>query len=106
MATGNKPRIAFAGVELAASSAVAWRFTTGTRPYQAVFSAYYRDWDATLRQKIGQTSNLSITDTRSKTLNIEGLTILHEVPSTAPNLRSFVVADKRWKWQYPLISSD
>lgn len=106
MTVGRKPRIAYAGVELAASAAVAWRFTTGTRPYTATFSVYYRDWDSTLRQKIGQTSNLTITDARAKTLTIDGLTLLHEVPSGAPNLRSFVVADLRWRWQYPLISRD
>jgi len=106
VATGRKPRIAYAGIELAASSAVAWRFTTGTRPFTATFSVYYKDWDSQLRQKIGHTSNLSITDARGKTLDIQRLTLLHEVPSGAPNLRSFVLADLRWRWQYPLISRD
>lgn len=106
MAILLKPRVAFAGVELAASSPINWRFTTGTRPYVATFSVHRKDWDSRLKDRIGQEGNLTILDSRSKSLTISKLTLLHEVPSVAPQLRSFILADRRWRWQYPLISRD
>lgn len=106
MADVTKPEIRYGGIPIAASSAVAWRFTTGTRPHVATFSVYFRDWDGGLRQKIGQAADLVITDARGQTTTIKHLTMLHEVPSQAPNLRSFVLADRRWRWQYTLISRD
>lgn len=106
MAILRKPRIAYAGVELAASGSIAWRFTTGTRPYVATFSVYRTDWDSRLKGRIGREGDLTFLDARSTTLTVKNLTLLHEVPSSAPNLRSFVLADRRWRWQYPLISRD
>jgi len=102
----RKPRIAYAGVELAASSSLAWRFTTGTRPHTATFSVYHLDWTRKLQGQLGRSGNLVITDARGTNLTIKNLTLLHEVPSAAPNLRSFVLADRRWRWQYPLIARD
>jgi hypothetical protein len=101
-----KPKITYNGVELAASGAVSWRFTTGTRPYMATFSVYHREWNGKLRPKVGQAADLVFVDARGVTTTIKDLTLLHEVPSPAPKLRSFVLADKRWKWQYPLIARD
>lgn len=106
MATLRKPRVAYAGVELAASSPISWRFTTGTRPHVATLSVYRTDWDSKLKAKIGKEGSLTILDARGETLTIKNLTLLHEVPSSAPNLRSFIVADRRWRWQYTLISRD
>lgn len=106
MATLRKPDIRYGGVKLSAAGAVAWRFTTGTRPYVATFSVYFRDWESDLRQRIGQDANLVIRDSRGESITIKDLTLLHEVPSNRPNLRSFAVADKRWRWAYSLVSRD
>lgn len=106
MADAQKPTITFGGVKLAATGALGWRFTTGTRPNVATFQCYRLDWDANLRQKIGQEFELVIQDSRGQEVRIKRLTLLHEVPSSGPNLRSFAVADLRWRWQYPLICRD
>ncbi|MCP4794041.1 MAG: hypothetical protein GY882_12040 [Actinomycetia bacterium] len=102
----TKPRITYDGVELSASGSVAWKFTTGSRPYMATFSVYHRDWNGKLRPKIGQSADLVIVDGRGTTLTVQNLTLLHEVPSAKPKERSFVLADRRWRWQYTLISRD
>lgn len=106
MTVATAPSAQFMGVELARSSALSWRFTTGTRPYLATLTAYFRDWDATFRQRIGQTGSLRIVDSRGAIVEVKNLTLLHEVPSPGHNLRSFVVADRRWRWQYSLVSRD
>ena len=72
----------------------------------ATFSVHRSDWDDTLKNRIGREGNLLIVDARGQKTEIRYLTILHEVPSAAPNLRSFVLADRRWRWQYTLISRD
>tara|TARA_R100000458_G_scaffold59708_2_gene71309 strand:+ start:3914 stop:6163 length:2250 start_codon:yes stop_codon:yes gene_type:complete len=102
----TKPLVSFMGVGLAASSSVSWRFTTGTRPHIATFSAHRSDWENTFKNRIGQEGDLKIIDARGNDLTIKNLTILHEVPSSGPNIRSFVIADRRWRWQYSLISRD
>jgi len=102
----TKPRITYAGVELSASSSVSWKFITGTRPHIQRFSVYHQDWFGKLRPHIGQPNDLVITDARGVTIVIEKLTLLHEVPSAKPKERSFVLADLRWRWSYPLISRD
>ena len=106
MATITKPSASYAGVDLAASSTISWRFTTGTRPHMATFSVHRSDWDNRLKGRLGVEGDLVIVDARGATLTISKLTILHEVASAAPNLRSFVLADRRWRWQYTLISRD
>jgi len=102
----SKPTITYAGVVLAATATSAWRFTTGPRPYMATFSVYHRDWFGKLAPKLGQEADLVITDARGVKLTISNITLLHLVPSSGPKRRSFVLADRRWKWQYPLISRD
>lgn len=106
MANLSKPSVTFAGVALAASGTLSWRFTTGTRPHIATLTVHRSSWDNKLKAKVGREGTLLITDARGATISIERLTLLHEVPSSAPNLRSFIVADRRWRWQYTLISRD
>lgn len=102
----RKPIVSFGGVNLAATGSIAWRFITGTRPHMAIFTVHKDDWDGQLKGQIGQPGELSITDSRGETLKVSQLTIIHEAPSDGPNRRSFVLADRRWQWQYPLISRD
>ncbi len=102
----TKPRITYAGVELSASSSISWKFITGTRPHMEKFTAYHRDWFGKLKPRMGQPNDLVITDARGVSLTISNLTLLHEVPSAKPKERSFILADLRWRWQYPLISRD
>ena len=106
MATITKPSVTYAGVDLAASSTVSWRFTTGTRPHMGTFSVHKSVWDSNLKHRIGLDGDLVIVDARGVNLTIKKVAILHEVASPAPNLRSFVLADRRWRWQYTLISRD
>lgn len=68
-------------------------------------SVHKSKWE-NLKGTMGMEATLEITDARGNSLKVKHLTLLHEAPSSAPNIRSFVVADRRWKWQYTLISRD
>tara|TARA_R110001599_G_scaffold5016_2_gene25287 strand:+ start:666 stop:2816 length:2151 start_codon:yes stop_codon:yes gene_type:complete len=70
------------------------------------FSVHKSVWDSNLKHRIGIDGDLVIVDARGVNLTIKKVAILHEVASSAPNLRSFVLADRRWRWQYNLISRD
>ena len=70
------------------------------------FSVHKSVWDTNLKHRIGKDGDLVIVDARGVELTIKKVAILHEVASSAPNLRSFVLADRRWRWQYTLISRD
>lgn len=102
----KKPRITYAGIPLAATGSVGWKFTTGTRPYVATFTVHRTAWESTLQGLLGTENTLVIRDSRGLEIPIRQLTLMHEVPSSGPNLRSFVLADRRWRWQYTLISRD
>lgn len=105
MADLKKSKVTLGNVELAAVNGIAWRFTTGVTPYQTVMSVHRSKWNV-LRGQKGQPLNLRITDSRGKTLSVNGVYILQEAPSVKPNLVSFVVSDKRWRWRYKLITRD
>lgn len=90
---------------LAATSAITWRLQTGTRPYTTVVSINRRQWGG-LQEHIGKPLNLWIRDQRGTELVFQEVYILHIVPSPAPNLVSFVIADRRWKWSYKLVARD
>jgi len=104
MGAVKKPTVEFAGVKLAATSTVAWRFQAGVQPYMATFSCYQKDWDEKLSGKKGEPKSLVIVDARGKRTEIKDLFILHEVASAKPHLQSFVVADRRWRWHRKLIA--
>jgi len=71
----------------------------------ATLSIHKTKWE-NLKGAMGQEATLQITDARGSTIKIKNLTLLHEAPSSRPNVRNFVVADRRWKWSYLLISRD
>tara|TARA_R110000744_G_scaffold130994_3_gene238982 strand:+ start:3200 stop:5443 length:2244 start_codon:yes stop_codon:yes gene_type:complete len=101
----TKPKATYAGLELAATTPITWRFTTGTRPSMATLSIHKTKWE-NLKGAMGQEATLQITDARGATIKIKNLTLMYEAPSSRPNVRNFVVADRRWKWAYLLISRD
>jgi len=105
-AEAKKPKITYAGVELAANSAIAWRYTTGTRPHSATFSVHKRIWEQKLEKLLGKEGDLVIVDSRGKTHTVRKLTLLHQAPSDGPNRVAFVVADRRWRWPYVLVARD
>lgn len=70
------------------------------------FSVHKSDWDREIKHQIGRDNDLVIVDARGVELTIKKVAVMHEVASSAPNLRSFVLADRRWRWQYTLISRD
>lgn len=93
------------GVPLAATQGIAWRFTTGTAPYTAIFVVHKDDWGKLSGQK-GKPLDLVITDSRGVTTTVKFVYVLHEAPSDGPNRVNFVVADKRWLWPYKLVARD
>jgi len=101
-----KAEVTLAGVPLAANQAIAWQLVSGTTPYTTTFSVHRSQWDSNLSGRRGHPSLLKIVDARGKETRIEQVYILHEVPSDSPNRASFVVADRRWRWQYKLIVRD
>lgn len=101
----EKATVKLDGVELAATSPIVWRLQTGTDPYMSAFSVHESDWSK-LASKLGEFVTLDIEDARGVRTRIEKLTILHTLPSESPNRVRFVVADRRWRWSYPLITRD
>jgi hypothetical protein len=93
------------GAMLAASSGITWQFVTGTQPYQTVMAVHESAWK-TLESQVGQPLDLIIRRGDGGNTTIKNLYILYQVPSPGPKLVAFVVADKRWKWPYKLITRD
>lgn len=101
----DKSRVRLGGFPLAATSAIAWRLQPGPRPYSTVVSVNRRQWPA-LKEKIGEPLDLQFRDQRGVEVVFRQVYILHVVPSAGPNLVSFVIADRRWKWSYKLVARD
>jgi len=93
------------GVPLAGTGPVVWRLQTGVVPFTAVYTVHRSNWDR-LKEKRGQLLTLQIVDGRGSRTKVEGVTILHEVPSDSPHRRSFMVADRRWTWGNVLVCRD
>lgn len=102
----RKATVTIAGVPVAASGPVAWRFQTGAQPYTTTFSVHISQWERVLRHLLGQDVDLVIVDSRSVVRRFRHLTILHEVASDSPNRATFIVADRRWRWPYKHVERD
>jgi len=99
----HRPKVTLGGVALAATSSIAWRFQAGVQPYVTTMSVYHKDWEKLKGQK-GKPITLSVTDSRGKKTDVRELFILYEMESVKPNLVSFRVADRRWRWHRRLIA--
>jgi len=82
-----------------------WKLVTGTQPYSTVFQVHRKSWGK-LQQQIGEPLTLEIVDAENRIQKVQGVYILHEIPSDSPNRVSFVVADRRWMWAYTFVSRD
>jgi hypothetical protein len=102
----KKSSVTLGGVPLAANAGIAWKFQTGTQPYQTVFSTTRDLWDRKLKNQRGKELTLKIVDGQNTTTEIKKVFILHEVASDSPHRASFLVSDIRWKWQYKLVARD
>jgi len=99
----RKSEVKLGPVTLAAVGTISWQLTSGVRPFVTTFSCYKDDWDI-LEGQIGERLNLKITDSRGESIEIRGVYILEQAPSNTPNIISFRVADKRWRWPYELVA--
>lgn len=101
----SKAKVTIDGVQLAATSAYGWRFTTGTEPYRTAFTVHKDQWRR-LEDKLGKPVTLSITDSRGKRIDIKKAYITRTIPSAKPSIVSFEVADARWRWAYVAVRKD
>ena len=101
----TKASVKLGGVALAGNSGIQWQFVSGVAPYRTVVQCHKSDW-GTLRGRMGSALTLEITDSRGKTTRVKEVYILHEVPSDSAARKSFVIADRRWKWTYKLVVRD
>jgi len=99
-----KSSVMIDNVPVSAKGASAWRFVSGTRPNQQVFTVHNEGWEK-LKRKMGKAVDLVIENSRTK-VTIKQLYILHILPSDSPHRVSFLVSDRRWKWAYALIARD
>ena len=104
--TLKKAKVLLDGVPLSATAGVTWQFIGGTTPYRTTFTTSRERFEQRLRGSMGKPLTLEITDSRGKTTKIQKVYILHEVASDSPHRSSFLVADKRWLWPYPLVIRD
>lgn len=100
----GKSVILLANIPVSANGVVAWRLVSGVAPYQATFSCHKSDWPKLQEQK-GRPITMEVRNSR-QSMQIKSLFITHEVASDSPNRRSFVVADRRWRWEYRLVTKD
>lgn len=101
-----KTTVRLAGFALAGNEPITWAFTVGTRPYVTKMTVTNGQWGAMKSLMDGKTPvSLIITD-RSRRIEIKELTILSEAANSSPHRTSFMVADKRWRWEYLLIARD
>lgn len=102
----TKATATLGGVTLSGNSTITWRFQTGTQPYVTTFTVPNSVWDRILKSQMGKPLALEITDSRGAYNAIQGVYILHAAPSGSPHRTTFVVADRRWLWEYTLIARD
>lgn len=113
----GKAEVTLDGIPLAGTQGIAWQLVSGVTPYTTTVSVHKSQWDYfrgkafKVPDHAGGTSGgdamvLKITDSRGVSTTIQGVYILHEVPSDSPNRASFVIADGRWLWAYPLVCRD
>ena len=104
----NKTVVTLGGFSLAGNDTITWSFTTGTRPYTTLMTVHNDVWKKKGMSKLmdGVTElDLLITD-GERGIRIQKLYILTEAAGSSPNRTSFIVADKRWKWDRVLVSRD
>ena len=106
MVTLQKASVTLGGVALSGISPIVWRFQTGTTPYTTTFTVSRKTWESKLRSRILRPQQLVVVDSRGAVSKIKKVYILHEVASDSPNRRSFLVADRRWRWDRVLIARD
>lgn len=92
-------------VNLAAVGTITWQITSGVQPYTTTLTCHRDDWPV-LESQIGERLNLKFTDSRGRDVEIRGVYIMEQAPSSSPNHVSFRVADKRWRWPYEMIARD
>lgn len=102
----KKASVTLGGVVLAANAAISWKLVTGVTPYTTPLSVHKSAWASRLKAQIGKPLDLLIVNGNGTRTTIKGVYILHELPSDSPNRVTFLVADKRWLWQYPLVVRD
>jgi len=104
--TLKKASVTLGGVPLAGSSTIVWKFTTGVHPYITTMSVHTETWEKRLKAKKGGRLQLVIINSYGNKTTIEDLYILHETPNAKPKMTSFLVADRRWRWDRTLIVRD
>lgn len=90
---------------IAALESFAWRLTSGTHPYQTSVSVHESQWPAIV-EMMGKPQTLTIRDARNRETIIRNVYPLHEVASSGPRVRTFVIADMRWLLPYRLVVRD
>lgn len=100
----QKAQVTIADVKVSGHASIAWKFQTGVAPYTTILSCTDDDWDRLLKNKVATEVTLRIVDSRGVKTDIKKVSILHKVASGKPTVTSFVVADRRWKWDRVLIA--
>lgn len=100
----NKTKVTLGGVPISANGSVVWKLVSGIQPYQTAFSCHEAHWES-IRSNMGVPLTMRVQTTRS-TLEIKSVFVLYELPSDSPNRRSFLVSDRRWRWEYRLVTKD
>lgn len=105
MSEAKKPEITLGDVYLSGSDSFSWKLSTGVAPYQTIASVHKSRW-GDIEKMLGKPQVLKISDGRGRTYNIRNVYPLHEVPSSTPNQRSFLISDLRWLLPYKLVVRD
>lgn len=99
------PRATLGGVPVLATEPVAWAVVSGVQPYMTRYSVHKSRWED-VKSQIGTETTLEITRAGRDLLTVEKVTPLYEVQQSDPHRRGIVVADRRWRWAYPVLVRD
>ncbi len=100
----RKATVSIASIFVSGHVSIGWKFQAGVRPFTTTFSVPNDTWERSLKQHVGNPVSLEIVDGRGIITTIEQLYILHIVASPKPSVTTFLVADRRWKWDRILIA--
>jgi hypothetical protein len=91
-----------AGVLMSAHAPVPWAYECGVEPHQESFEVHKSRADSLLEFKAE--IPLRYTRANGTVVQVEGLSIMGEFPTSNPYTRGVLVADRRWKWnRIPVI---
>jgi hypothetical protein len=90
-------RVTYAGTPLLAARGISWSLMGGTQPFTTAVDVHASAAQS-MSEMVGRSASLTITSETADTRTIKDVFVVGETGSLQPFTRTFILADKRWKW--------